>query len=277
MRINEIYFYKGSQRSQPVDITDLIENKSKFSSALAATPIFRGIKGGRAPFLFIEPANFTRYSRNTFNFGTLLMDNLPAWQKFPKRSQSIICSTSVNQAYGYTNEIEKVYRVLPFNNAKIGICPAIDVWLSFKQLSKYGIHLNHFNDEIVDVFRMVFPNKPLRDDTYANFIRDIRALSKALEAETLPVLESKLPAFYTKHSNFSGIFNILHAFKGEPLDKVIAKLFDPNLNGFSTSQIETFQIEEDGSHGGNEVWSDSPCYLVSQKIWDEVSEKLNAA
>ena len=103
--------------------------------------IFRGtwIKND---FLLGDSNNKIRKSANTENYYTLLIDNSPKWIKYPKRSESFICSSTENNASGYGT----VYLVLPFDNTKIAICPENDFWNSFEyNLSKVFKNFSYFS------------------------------------------------------------------------------------------------------------------------------------
>jgi hypothetical protein len=100
--------------------------------------IFRGINNsGRGNFHFVQPKNFSRKSANTTNHYTVLMDNSVYWRAYPKRSESIICSSDPLQAssYGY------LFFVIPEDVSKILLCPKLDIWISFEKnincISKY--------------------------------------------------------------------------------------------------------------------------------------------
>lgn len=58
------------------------------------------------------------------NHYTLLMNNLPSWSEYPKRTH--ICSNV------YFRFNQNVFRVIPFNGAKIGICPNDDIQAPFE-------------------------------------------------------------------------------------------------------------------------------------------------
>jgi len=79
-------------------------------------------------YTILNPKIEKRKSRNTANFYTLMMENLSQWRKFPKRSNSLICTTDYYKARMYGT----AYRVIPIDlNAKFGVCPEEDIWESF--------------------------------------------------------------------------------------------------------------------------------------------------
>ena len=83
--------------------------------------------------MFGDSSKVTRKSANTRNWYTLLFDHvLPAWQNYPKRSKSFICTTNMSTAQNYAalggND---GFQVHPVGNPIIGVCPRGDIWRSF--------------------------------------------------------------------------------------------------------------------------------------------------
>ena len=107
--------------------------------------IFRGVDSISSEYIIIDTnKGRPRVSANTQNYFTLLMDNLPSWKKYPKRSHSIICATDQENAKSYGT----LYVVIPYDNTNIGIAPDGDIWWSFKET-----HILDFNDTISKMFR----------------------------------------------------------------------------------------------------------------------------
>ncbi len=90
----------------------------------------KGIKNDETlpDFLFSDPSMFDRKSAYIFNdnFFNFFMDNNPYFSEYPKRSKSLICSTSKETAKGFSDN-SNVYEVIPFDNSVIGICPGSDI------------------------------------------------------------------------------------------------------------------------------------------------------
>lgn len=87
------------------------------------TPIVRGgltINGVST----VDPSKTVRRSQNTENHYTEILDNIPSMKDFPKRSRSLIASTSVETAHGFG----KVSYVIPFNGTPIGVVNQPDMW-----------------------------------------------------------------------------------------------------------------------------------------------------
>lgn len=117
--------------------TELLNTKCSDVDLNNDNPIFRSINLDKNYYL-IENKGI-RKSAYTSNFYTMLMNNLPSWEDYPKRQH--IC-TNVPFNYHGNN-----YRVIPFNGAKIGVCPGNDIQASFfgyfsngRTLQKLGVY-----------------------------------------------------------------------------------------------------------------------------------------
>ena len=87
-------------------------------------PLWRGMYGYEAKVIHFRPGTGRRKSENTSNQYTALMSNSPYFKGWPKRDRSMICSTDI----GYAGDFGFIYAILPFDNAKIGVCPSFDLW-----------------------------------------------------------------------------------------------------------------------------------------------------
>jgi len=69
---------------------------------------------------------------------TLLMDNLPSWKGFPKRSESVIgnLSFSYDTSFG-----ERCYLVIPYDGANFGLAPSSDLWGSYCEVGNMKYEL----------------------------------------------------------------------------------------------------------------------------------------
>jgi len=220
-------------RSKPIskeEAEKIINTKCKAS--LKGTPIYRG-KRRTSPFNFgiIDPKKYVRTSADTLNYYTLLIDHiLPEWKNYPKRSQSIICSTSPEYAKSYGS----VYMVYPFDGSKIGVCPRGDIWSSFETFSG---ELDTFN---IDLKMLGEANDIKLSET------DPKLLKKQIQSLKRDV------AYFNPYSKF-----FKEWVKNEKLDllDLIEKAFDPKKNGFKLVKAGD-KIPFD-----KEVWTDGKSIL----------------
>jgi hypothetical protein len=208
--------------------------------------IFRGLMKDNY-FLYVDPkAGRPRISANTRNYYTLMNDNSPYWKGYPKRSESLICTTSSSTSEVYGN----TYIVLPYDNAKIGVCYEDDYWGSFPNLSELVdgyYNLNMFNRELESLFKQV--DIPLYDDSYKKlqhsfglfdltFNHDLDSIESLIYEDGFRILKG-----YEKVWDLMKHFNILLA---------------PEPNKFDLYKINNFR-----RYTNREVWTDSKSILIN--------------
>lgn len=166
-------FLEEQKEVQPFHIYRGIDNETLRNSKLSEIDF---IKGDTLAYKTPRP------SRHTENYYTVFLDYyLKDFEEFPKRSKSLICSTSRDKAkrYGY------FYTIIPYDNVKMGICKSDDIWNTFNdELNPLYIdNLAKFNDVISTLFLIFTKNIRLDDmeywfDTY-NF-KEIHSLINEL-------------------------------------------------------------------------------------------------
>ena len=214
-------------------------------------PIYRGIGSGFS-YLYIDPKQGTRRSANTKNYYTLINDNSKAWSKYPKRSQSLICTTDVN----YTSSYGKSYTVFPYDGAKIGVCPKDDYWKSFDEGLENGnaSALHEFNYDLNDIFKKHM-NIQINDKTF-------KSITDAFKNFDLIVKDRQIVTFEIKYSWFNG-------YNGNLLE-LVNSILHPMNNSF-----ELKKIGDDLTRGEErEVWTDSKCILIEWMYNNDPSEKM---
>lgn len=74
------------------------------------------------------------------------MSEDPSWKDFPKYNQSLILTNDSWDANSYG----KLFQVIPYDNANIGICPEPSIWQSFGGFSQTSPirRISNFLDEI---------------------------------------------------------------------------------------------------------------------------------
>jgi len=208
--------------------------------------IYRGIDSNDI-FGYVKPSNFTRESAYAWkNYYTLLLDNLPSWKDYPKRSKSIITSTDDDYAEGFGGSL---YVVFPVNNAKLAVAPSSDIWSSFNYFDNYGLFdLNDLNYLIYDTLEYnysIIKNKNV--DTW-------KKLENILKDERIKVRKKTTRKKY-------------------PYDKTlwdaIVPFMDPKKNGFKI--ISPKNTIPKGDH---EMWTDADCYVLREDYLKGVLEGI---
>lgn len=207
--------------------------------------IYRGIvheSQGRNIF-YIDPSKRSapRVSANTHNYYTLWMDNSPAWQNFPKRSYSLICSTDMNIA----DMFGETYIIVPVVNTTIGVCPTHDLWDSFEKTGGANFSLSMLTDELHYIFTS--QNIPLP----ATFDQLLTAL-KSINVDAI---------------DLDGAYSHTAAklIKDHSPIKVMDYILNPVANNFKLAKWQTFSFPS-----GREVWLSAPCICLQLEFFDNV-------
>lgn len=263
-------------RRQPIskqEAINIIKSNCKEFLVDKKTKIFRGVDSDEDPdFVLVKPSEgLLRRSANTSNHYTLIIDNSERWSHFPKRSKSIICTTSPGHAHDYGH----AYCVIPFDNANIGICPENDIWTSFVES---GIH--NLDSFVYDLSKL-----GISDYDFESMVSDFKKIeakliSKEIEMSSpskLATLLLKTLGGHTYNWDFGRDTSTIvsNYMKLEPnhisLFEYVDELFDPTENGFKTSSYRDMNYTGDDL----EVWTDSNCIMISLSVIDSILEELN--
>jgi len=198
--------------------------------------IYRGVYANPS-FRYIDPKKEKpRRSANTMNYYTLLVDNSKYWKSFPKRSQSLICSTSEERVYGYGNP----YQVFPYDGAKIGVAPKADFWISFDDA---GI-LSSFNQKIEMMMRHY--NVNIRDKSFKDIVNSFKIFDIFAKDKGIPEVKEHLVDYGADWMKY---------YTGDLL-QTINNLLEPSTNDFELKTIGDKLPKE------REVWTDSKSIMV---------------
>lgn len=257
MKLNDILFEQ--------DLFD--QYKDKVSDAIKVSNVLSLWRGAsnEGPVRLIDPTKFSkpRESQTGFNFLLEWTANDPLWKKFPARTRSVIAATD----YDTAEQFGTAYKVLPFNGAKIVICPVedfnnpgsfpamesmVDPFDSYQFLAEY---LTDFFMRLAMRLRAVAKTYPMQvqllhelDKLDPNDHQTLRDLDMGPVDELVNIL------LYQKKIHNTGAYNIF------------ANLLSPKANNYELVGIQQAgKIDYNTSH---EVWTDSPCLLINE---DEIS------
>ena len=188
---------------------------------------------------------------------TLLMDNLPSWKSFPKRSESLIGSLkfSEDQAFG-----QRCYLVIPYDGARFGLAPCSDLWGSYCEVGdmKY---------EFDTIFTSRLTDLGVSEKSYAAMMKDLQHwyddyLIREHNKESKRNLSSM-------EQYFSYIDNIFMNFSSDGIGSVeegFDKYFAPqkfsSRTGAFAKEFKNVGYEGLESIDKREFWTDSRCILV---------------
>jgi hypothetical protein len=274
------------------------------------TFLYRGVKGHPQIFL-TNPKIEKRTSVGIANYYTLIMSNDPKWKEYPPRDSSIILATNQHTAEGFGDP----YIVFPYDNANFGIVQKEDIWsiwgnklgLGFNMEIKDFLRIIYYNllndskdknygkdyslfkarcDEFDKIF-IKLQEKVLSFEleglaTTKNCLEFIMSRSDARPTEFIlrdvdkEEFEYFLKNYYSQRTDTVAEIFINYGYMRYPPEKglyrTLSDMFSPDSNFYPTSNIEAVipksKLEE--------VWTDSKCLLIDQKIFNENENfKLN--
>jgi ribosomal protein S17E len=189
---------------------------------------------------------------------TLLMDNLPSWKDFPKRTKSVIGSIN----FGYDPSFGDHYHcVIPYDGANFALAPDCDLWNSYCLI---GNNQYQFDD----YFSESFLQAGISDDSYDEMIEDIQKLYN----QYLKGIDNNISGYITrifKQMKEDNVTDVRLAFNEYFAPNKFRGLGPKNESkGFVTMNYsEISNIQEKDSNGniithGKEFWTDSECLIV---------------
>lgn len=217
--------------------------------------IYRGLDEKDNAFLFADPAtSHPRTSANTTNHYTLLIDNLPSWKSYPKRSQSFICSTVLEGA----EKFGIPFAVFPPDGTTIGIAPDDDIWNSFHHLYKQvGLSIDDFNQALQNITGLVTQSQdtPI---TFSQLQRQLQQVQQAFDANGIEYYQKQLPRGHRANLLMDAVkqhnSNILQA---------IEEWFKPSENRFDLAESHTIITNRQ-----KEIWFSSQAVFVNMDAHD---------
>lgn len=243
--------------------------------------IFRGIHGRSDVHLYADSSGHERVSRNTLNYYTLLMDHiLPSWKRYPDRSKSFICSTSVNTAGSYGN----AYVAFPRDGTLVGVCSEEDVWTSFSKAEGIldFVDMDGFNKFLQNMFKVFkVSNASDRDaNVFGNALKELNNIFKNnLENfDSSQEFIEKMMEFVTNNSNISfGKFPLdvflYEWIKYKNIIKMLDDVMDPDENKFRLTVSE--KVPTQYKNRDQEIWFSGPAVFVDSNSVNTFLKELN--
>lgn len=250
-----------------IEMNKIIEKNCKDFSWDDA-PILRSVLGFGEGITIIDPKKYTRKSRSNKNYYTYIMEHSERWKDYPKRSKSLICSlTSPLWVY-------ELYRVIPFDGAKFGVCSKHDIWYSF---NSFQHNILPFLSNLNDLNTFYF-DSDLTDESYDSFKKRIDEIGEKIKSEKSfkddieqeKIITRKLMNTGNQHL-FVDFFKEIKEYydNGKTIHDYFDDVLDPIENDFKLLDYkEVVNIGEKLDSRlelGREIWTDSKCILVSVK------------
>ena len=269
--INEKKSYKKKTRSKVISLDEIRKTILQYSETMEVVInnkpcLIRDTDVPQKNIYILDPTKGEkRISRNTSNYYTLILDHSKNWAKFPKRSKSIICETKSIEAM-----FSEQFWIVPKNGAKIGMCPDVDFWYSFKSINDF---MNYFNsalekllnfpsytDEEITEFSGMFPMKRRK-----KFDKNITILKKAMKnfdnwyKKTTMLDMDEIIALEVIDNHL----NSLKGWDGKSIFNQVDKILNPRKHGFKLVSIDKLVLNK-------EAWTDSESLIIPTKNIEEV-------
>ena len=243
--------YLNEGRTKSSNLTDVLDiahfnckNYMKMLINSKKYSIYRGVESFGDYYGYIDSNKGRgRKSAYTRNYTTLLIDNLPSWKGWPKRSKGIVCSTDRDYAYDYGD----IYYVIPFDNALVGVAPKEDIFVSFKFLK--GEVVRQFNTWLFRLFELFEIKEP---KTYNDLKKAFKHMYNTVHDDMESWKQFK-PAIFK--------YNI---FDSKDYMNRLDNLLNPNKNGFKMG-VKNIKPNR-------EVWIQGECLMVDE---DEINTFLD--
>ena len=213
-----------------------------------------------------------RLSRDCYNYYTLIMDNAPEWQYYPKRTKSFICSMYE------ASQGEYEYVVIPEDGSNWGIASNEDIYTCFiNGLSNNDLGLRVSLEKFFNIFIRIsnIYDIELSDTNWNQFKKGINLLqNKANISDELKTYELGIGDEYSLKIFSTIEKNIIK--NGNTLDNLL-NILSPEINEFKNRTYQelvsdpklNFYIENN-----YECWTDSPCVFVQIKNFNKFLKKL---
>lgn len=244
------------------DLIEMIKaNCKKYLSDKNRKMIYRGMNGKTS---YLCDTSYTkRKSANTSNVYTVILDDtLPS--EFPRRSQSIICTTS----YDYASKYGDTFVILPCDNAKIGCTNQSDIWLA-----KYA-------NKSFDLYNLaeMFPRNTKIDtiEDFATFIFD-KYFSDIVEAD-----KHKATPIYPFFASAIKLYNTDGSFPENISDSdfkslMISEIVKNIKKDMSAKELvfNTIALNDTSTIPENtEIWIGGKSIAVPIRVWEDTLEDI---
>lgn len=204
-------------------------------------------------YVIIDPKKNVRISLTGDNLYNIIIDE--TWENFPKRSQSICCSTKHNiDFFG-----DSLYFVIPFDNSNWGVCPLNDMWASIEL----------FNIDIKDF--MMFYNR-----IYNRLFQIDDIISNIYNLENLKyhtnILQQKLKTQKINWDDFYCDKCLIDELSSDEnfFEKMLSQM-NPDKLKFKNVHYNNLEIQ----NLGHELWTDSKCLLKKlEETFDSFISKI---
>lgn len=271
-RSYEVDFYEAVDFIQTRATEWDIENKQ----------LFRGVQDSdNIPFSIIEPSSHERkavaLSDNVYN---IMIDNLPSWDKYPKRHNSVYGSflDKIKKPKDYINWIEEEFEyndfgyvnfLIPEDGAMLAVCDSSDLRISFSNGVWIGELPNLFKYMNVD-----FYDDKLEFDNWSS----MEKVMKEISLEKLEMKLAELHDWEDKHHTYGKLIKSMKSENSESFYEYCNDVYAPTKNDIELIEYtknNIYRLKIEGSGDSREIWTEADCLLVNPKMMSDILEELN--
>lgn len=229
--------------------------------------IFRGEDRGEAherfQFSLGDSTKFVRRSANTKSWTNQFVDSNRLWRDYPPRLSSYICSTNFSTA----NDYGEMFVVVPFDDAKVGICPENDFWPSFKTHlrnfigSRTVLQLNDAIRGVIGEFGTGDQSRKVSTDSLTT--AELEEIFKKCTLEAL----NEMDEYGNLHGYTRKVFEYMSSHDHKNFYDALEEVLDPAKNNFSygLKSVPT---------GDREVWVHGKCVFIKWSTFQTIKNKL---
>ena len=235
--------------------------------------LYRGVRGDIITGQY-DPSTGVRKSEDmSTNYYTLILDSNPENSKYPKRSNSFICTNESQIARQYASSDEHVAIVFPFDEVVLGVCPKSDIWyVSTSVHFTYEEFSMKQCNQLIDAMCGVMG---VSIDSYKTF----KSALDSISIEQLTKVLTEIPVIFRESEaliNMSdeeieevtdGVYDNVDAFVTTLKDAWL-RLYHYNITGFST--IKPSQL--DSVDENSEIWFSGKCLVTNKTYMDGFME-----
>lgn len=290
------YGTNAGKRTIPIDedqFFDLYKKNCKLYNP-DRMKIYRGnrlLDDEDTAYAYSDPRSASpRPSRNTESFTMWLMENMDEWQKYPRRSQSLICSTTSSYARSYG----RTFVVIPYDTARVGVCATSDFFHTITDnlgadVPEYNSLISTFIEQTIYLMRSFGKDKNINAPTFGIGSYSYGSHKKPPTKEHFFSLLKSFDRFYLKHPELIGSLSVKSYYSTNtkiekmiidglsrkmPLVDILGQKLTPEENGFELYNMQNFDLlkiaHSTGSYG-NEVWTDGPALFVEYNSFDSLN------
>ncbi len=225
------------------------------------------------------PESYTRESTSKLNLISFYVSEISeAFKYFPKRTKSIFCSTSKDEALNYAyspqpyyvhkGNYQYVFLVIPKNEHELlAVCPTSDFWSAFPDIN--GIYsFETFFYHMFNDLDIPFSKVKTKEDFY-HLVEIINEVTRNLESKYKDtLLQSKNAMYWESLLNDYEYFSYYHKKINGDLMGYLKRAVDAEAHKFELVTYSRFKA----TRPSQEVWFQGPAICIKHELYEKLSK-----